>query len=89
MTLSPGGMGTTKLTLTKTAGMADTVKFTATSTIGESTIPNVPGVFYRDAGVQVDHAFRRWLIGTVKLGVGLDTYKDAVTDSGGTFSESG
>jgi hypothetical protein len=64
-----------------------TVKFTATSTIGESTIPNVPGVFYRDAGVQVDHAFRRWLIGTVKLGVGLDTYKDAVTDSGGTFSD--
>ena len=28
----------------------------------------------RDAGVQIDHAFRRWLIGTVRLGVGLDEY---------------
>jgi hypothetical protein len=64
-----------------------TVKFTAASSIGEATIPNVPGVFYRDAGVQVDHAFRRWLIGTVKVGIGLDTYKDAVTGSNGAFSD--
>jgi len=53
------------------------VKFTAASTVGESTIAGVSGVLYRDAGVQVDHSFRRWLIGTVKLGVGLDTYKGA------------
>lgn len=53
----------------------NTVKLSASSTIGESTIPGVPGVFYRDAGIQVDHAFRRWLIGTLKLGIGLDTYK--------------
>lgn len=50
------------------------VKFTAASTIGESNIAGVPGVFYRDAGIQIDHAFRRWLIGTLKFGVGLDTY---------------
>ena len=31
-------------------------------------------MLYRDVGVQVDHAFRRWLIGTVKLGFGLDDY---------------
>lgn len=52
-----------------------TVKFTASSTIGESAVPGVPGVFYRDAGVQIDHAFRRWLIGTLKFGIGQDTYK--------------
>jgi hypothetical protein len=53
----------------------NTLKFTAASTIGESAIPGVPAVIYRDAGVQFDHAFRRWLIGTLKFGIGLDTYK--------------
>jgi hypothetical protein len=57
-----------------------TVKFTASSTIAESAITGVPGVFYRDAGVQIDHAFRRWLIGTLKFGVGLDSYKGSITD---------
>jgi hypothetical protein len=62
-----------------------TVKLSASSSIGESTIPGVSGVFYRDVGLQVDHAFRRWLIGTLKLGFGLDTYKDAAVEtSGGT-----
>jgi hypothetical protein len=53
----------------------NTVKLSASSTIGESTVPGVPGVFYRDAGIQIDHAFRRWLIGTLKLGIGFDSYK--------------
>ena len=44
------------------------------STVGELTQPGVSGVLYRDVGLQVDHAFRRWLIGTVKLGFGLDDY---------------
>ena len=56
-----------------------TVKFSAASTIGESSIPGVPGVFYRDAGVQIDHAFRRWLVGTLKLGIGQDLYKGSST----------
>ena len=51
-----------------------TVKLTGTSTVGESTVPGVSGALYRDVGVQVDHAFRRWLIGTVKLGYGNDDY---------------
>jgi hypothetical protein len=51
-----------------------TVKLTAQSSVGESTIPGVSGVLYRDVGVQVDHAFRRWLIGSVKLGFGMDDY---------------
>ena len=57
----------------------NTVKFTASSTLGESNIAGVPGVFYRDAGVQFDHAFRRWLIGTVKLGIGQDLYEGSST----------
>jgi hypothetical protein len=67
------------------ADALNTVKLTASSSIGESTLPGVPGVLYRDAGVQFDHAFRRWLIGSVKLGIGYDTYKNAATEtSGGT-----
>jgi hypothetical protein len=57
-----------------------TVTFTASSTIGESNITGVPGVFYRDAGLQIDHAFRRWLIGTLKFGIGFDTYKGSNSD---------
>ena len=32
------------------------------------------GVLYRDIGLQVDHAFRRWLIGSLKFGFGVDDY---------------
>jgi len=58
-----------------TVDALNTVKLTGTSTLGESNIPGVPGVFYRDAGVQWDHAFRRWLIGTLKAGIGQDLYE--------------
>ena len=58
-----------------TVDALNTVKFTGSSTIGESAVPGVTGVFYRDAAVQFDHAFRVWLIGTLKVGTGLDTYK--------------
>ena len=58
-----------------TADALNTVKFTASSTIGESTVPGVPGVFYRDAGLQWDHSFRRWLVGTLKVGIGQDSYE--------------
>ena len=57
-----------------TANALTTVKLTGKSSVGESTIPGVSGVLYRDVGLQVDHSFRRWLIGTVKLGFGLDDY---------------
>ena len=39
----------------------------------------VSGVIYNDVGLQIDHAFRRWLIGTLKLGLGVDTYKGGST----------
>ena len=57
-----------------TASALTTVKFTGSSATGESTQPGVSGVLYRDVGLQVDHAFRRWLIGTVKIGFGNDDY---------------
>ena len=49
-------------------------KFTASSVVNESTLTGVSGSFSRDVNVQVDHAFRRWLIGTAKLGYGQDDY---------------
>jgi hypothetical protein len=57
-----------------TATALTKVKLSGSSSVGESTQPGVSGVLYRDAGLQVDHAFRRWLIGTVKVGFGLDDY---------------
>jgi hypothetical protein len=57
-----------------TANALTTVKFSAKSSIGESTVSGVSGELSRDIGLQVDHSFRRWLIGTVKVGFGLDDY---------------
>jgi hypothetical protein len=34
----------------------------------------VSGVLYRDVGLEVDHSFRRWLIGSLKGGAGFDDY---------------
>ena len=57
-----------------TATALTTVKLIGKSTVGESTVAGVSGVFYRNVGIQVDHAFQRWLIGSVKLGFELDNY---------------
>jgi len=57
-----------------TANALTTVKLSGASAVGESTVPGVSGVLYRDVGLQLDHAFRRWLIGTVKVGFGVDDY---------------
>ena len=51
-----------------------TATLTASSLVSESTVPGVSGELSRDLGLQVDHAFRRWLIGTLKLGYGQDDY---------------
>jgi hypothetical protein len=48
--------------------------FTARTSVYESTDPDVSGVLARDFGAQLDHSFRDWLIGTLKLGYGLDDY---------------
>jgi hypothetical protein len=57
-----------------TATPLTTVTFTARSRIGETTLTDVSGVLQRDFGAQVDHSFRRWLIGSLKFGYGLDDY---------------
>jgi hypothetical protein len=51
-----------------------TVRLTAKSGADETTLPGVSGVLRRDGVAQVDHAFRRWLIGTAKFGYGIDDY---------------
>jgi hypothetical protein len=51
-----------------------TMTFTANSRADESVLLGVSGALRRDVGLQVDHAFRRWLIGTVKVGYGQDDY---------------
>jgi len=50
--------------------------------VAESTIEGVSGVLSRDIGLQVDHSFRRWLIGSVKLGFGMDSYKGSTISLG-------
>jgi hypothetical protein len=50
------------------------VKLTATTVAGETTVPGTAGIFTRNAGIEVEHAFRRWLIGAVKFNYGLDDY---------------
>jgi hypothetical protein len=49
-------------------------KLSAASLVSESTVFGVSGELSRDVALQVDHAFRRWLIGTMKLGYGRDHY---------------
>jgi hypothetical protein len=57
-----------------------TVKLTATTTVDESTVPGVSGVFSREVALQIDHAFRRWLIATLKFSVGFDDYVGSPRD---------
>jgi hypothetical protein len=57
-----------------------TVKLNARTTADESTLAGVSGVLTRTVGLQVDHAFRRWLIGTVRLGYGLDDYVGSIRE---------
>jgi hypothetical protein len=54
-----------------------TVTFKANSEIGETTLAGASGVFHRQASVTVDHAFRRWLVGTVGASYGIDDYVGA------------
>ncbi len=62
-----GLIGNASLVWTATA--LTTVKLSATSVVGESTIPGVSGVLSRDVGLQIDHSLRRWLIahGEIRL----------------------
>ncbi len=56
-----------------------TVTLTGRSASDESIVAAVSGVLRRDVAVQVDHAFRRWLIGTFRTGMGFDDYASSTT----------
>jgi hypothetical protein len=56
------------------ASALTTVKITATTSVAESTIPGVSGSFTREITAQVDHAFRRWLIATLKFTRAFEDY---------------
>jgi hypothetical protein len=51
-----------------------TATLIASSRAEESTVAGVSGALRRDVSLQIDHAFRRWLIGTLRLGYGDDQY---------------
>jgi hypothetical protein len=57
-----------------TANALTTATLTAKTTVGESTVAGVSGSFTHDYQLQVDHSFRRWLLGALKLGYGTDSY---------------
>jgi hypothetical protein len=54
-----------------------TVTFRANSEIGETTVANASGVFHREASITIDHAFRRWLIGSAGVSYAIDDYRGA------------
>jgi hypothetical protein len=54
-----------------------TAKLSATSQIYETVVNDASGQFSRDVAIEVDHAFRYWLIGILKGGYGNDVYPGA------------
>jgi hypothetical protein len=52
----------------------NTVKLSATSQVYETVLDNASGELSRDLALEVDHAFRTWLIGIAKAGYGNDIY---------------
>jgi hypothetical protein len=73
-TLDPIGGMTTDASLIFAATPLTTFTATARSTVNEVTVQGVSGDFSRDFALQVDHSFRRWLIGTAQFGYGIDDY---------------
>lgn len=70
----------TSASLVWTATGLTTVTLAATSSIDETTLPGVSGVITRDYSLQVEHALRRWLIGTARFGMGTSDYDGARFD---------
>jgi hypothetical protein len=60
--------------LTWLASALTTVRLTAKSAAEETTLLDVAGILKRDVGIEVEHSFRRWLIGTARFGYGVDEY---------------
>jgi hypothetical protein len=50
------------------------VKLTARTTVDETTVVGISAIYTREAALQVDHAFRRWLIATARFAFAVDDY---------------
>ncbi len=66
-----------------------TLKFDAKTTVAESAIEGVSGTLTRDLTLQIDHSFRRWLIGTLKFGYSTDDYKGLGREDQRYFASAG
>jgi hypothetical protein len=88
-TLSNIGGATLDGSLIWQATPLTTAKLTAASAVNESILQGVSGAFSRDFSLQVDHAFRSWLIGTLKAGYGLDEYVGMARDDNRYFVSGG
>jgi len=58
------------------------VKLTAATVAGETTVPGTAGILTRNAGIEVNHALRRWLSGTAKFNFGYDDYVGSARKDG-------
>lgn len=79
--VDPGLRGSTSPivdgSLAWTATPLTTITATARSTSDETIVVGASSINRRDFGLQIDHSFRRWLVGTVRVGYGLDDYPGA------------
>ncbi|MCC6890390.1 MAG: outer membrane beta-barrel protein [Hyphomicrobiales bacterium] len=66
--------------LTWVASALTTARLSAVTRVDESRLVGVAGVFTREVALQVDHAFRRWLIATGRFLYGNDAYVGSPRD---------
>ncbi len=52
-----------------------TVELGARTAVGETTYANASGDFIHEVSLEVEHAFRRWLIGTASVAYRMDDYE--------------
>ena len=62
------------------ASALTTVKLTALTTTNETTVAGVAGILTQQAGIEVDHAFRRWLDLALKFTFYRDDYVASIRD---------
>jgi len=60
--------------LTWFATALTTVKLINTTSVTETVLTGVSGAFTRETTLQIDHAFRRWLVATLRFSRGVDDY---------------
>jgi len=53
--------------LTWLASALTTMKLTGRTTVDETLLTGVAGAFTREVALEIDHAFRRWLVATLKV----------------------